>query len=110
MQQPMKLPLVEPRSRDSAFVTSTASVEAECSIILRGSPSRSLSKSPRRQRQSTVHVSFDPQEPPSLPSSVKPKLAHYMRGSVRYSLDFNSPRTLDAAAQLGICFEDCVKK
>ena len=29
---------------------------------------------------------------------------------IRHKLDFNSPRTKEAAAQLGITFEDCVKK
>ncbi len=30
--------------------------------------------------------------------------------TIRHRLDFDSPRTVEAAAQLGITFEDCAKK
>ena len=45
---------------------------------------------------------------------IKERIVNYVEhnGSrlIRHKLDFNSPRTSEAGAQLGITFEDCVKK
>lgn len=51
---------------------------------------------------------------PSTHDLSEEKLVFYVeqvRGHYyRHKMDFNSPRTLEAAAQLGITYEDCIKK
>lgn len=49
-----------------------------------------------------------------LAPSVKERLVSYVEPAgkrpIRHLLNFDSPRTKQAAGQLGICFEDCIKK
>jgi len=38
------------------------------------------------------------------------KILYFLDKGLKHQLDFNSPRTISAAVELGITFEDCIKK
>ena len=108
LQLPPKLALHEISSRDPShtpFLTSLPP-EGDATVTNYG---KGTARTPIKSRQpASVPEPQDRQYEPDV--AGKSRIAYFFENSMKHALDFDSPRTKDAAAQLGVTFEDCLKK
>ena len=73
-------------------------------------PEADVRKSVKPAKKNNAQTTSSSAEHSPDPNAGKMKIIYYIENGKKYPIDFTLPLTLEAASQLGIAYEDCIKK